>query len=70
MSNSHFYFQSYTEWRDALTTRCNIKLTPEYASERITSLENTNDPHTKEFKDKYGDDYLQQVIRWFKQSAA
>ena len=62
---SHFYFQSYTEWRDALTQRCKINLTKDYARARIDSLRNGNDPHTQEFAAKYGDAYLQQVIQWF-----
>lgn len=66
--NTNFYFQNYQQWREALTVRCKINLTPEYAQERIASLENAADPHTKEFKQKYGDEYLQQVIAWFKQS--
>lgn len=67
--NADFYFKSYTEWRDALTVRCNIKLTADYARERIASLENADDPHTQEFAQKYGQVYLQQVIAWFKQAA-
>ncbi|MBE1301391.1 MAG: hypothetical protein GJ680_16000 [Alteromonadaceae bacterium] len=62
---SDFYFQSYEEWRAAITVRCNIKLTREYARERISALENPNDPHTQEFAEKFGKAYLQQVINWF-----
>jgi hypothetical protein len=65
---SHFYFQSYTEWRDALTQRCKINLTKDYARARIDSLRNDSDPHTQEFAAKYGDAYLQQVIQWFERA--
>jgi len=66
MSNtSNFYFQSFSEWRQAITERCNINLTPEYAQSRIEALQNSQDRTTKEFKSKYGEDYLNQVIKWF-----
>lgn len=64
-----FYFQSYAEWKQALTQRCNINLTPEYAQSRIIALNNTDDRDTKEFVAKYGDAYLKQVIQWFEQAA-
>jgi len=63
-----FYFQSYAEWRHALTERCKIDLTPDYARERVSALRNPDDPHTQEFTEKYGDAYLQQVIQWFEQA--
>lgn len=69
MNTTGFYFQTYTEWRDALTQRCNIKLTADYARSRIAALSDANDPHTQEFAAKYGEDYLKQVIEWFELSA-
>ncbi|OCQ22532.1 hypothetical protein A7985_00775 [Pseudoalteromonas luteoviolacea] len=62
---TNFYFQSYEQWRHAITVKCNIKLTPEYARSRIASLSDSNERHTKEFADKYGEAYLMQVIEWF-----
>ncbi|GLS26618.1 hypothetical protein [Marinibactrum halimedae] len=68
MNDHNFYFQSYEEWRHALTKRCNIDLTPDYARKRIAALRNSNDSHTKEFSAKYGQAYLKQVIQWFEQA--
>jgi len=65
---SDFYFKSYGEWREALTERCNIKLTPDYARSRISALRDTGDRSTREFTAKYGEAYLQQVIQWFEQA--
>ncbi|MDJ0910522.1 MAG: hypothetical protein QNI99_15090 [Woeseiaceae bacterium] len=65
---SGFYFQTYTEWRDALTRRCGIDLTPDYARSRISALQDSSDKTTREFAAKYGDAYLQQVIQWFEQA--
>ena len=66
---SHFYFQNYDEWRLALTERCRIDLTPEYARSRIAALEDPKDSATQEFTAKYGEAYLRQVIEWFEQAA-
>ena len=63
-----FYFQSYSEWHKAITERCKIDLTPEYVRSRISALQNPKDKSTQEFKLKYGEPYLQQVIEWFKQA--
>ncbi|TDF42426.1 hypothetical protein EYS14_06305 [Alteromonadaceae bacterium M269] len=63
-----FYFQNYTEWRHALTTRCKISLTPEYARLRISALNDSSDLTTRDFRAKYGEAYLQQVIAWFQQA--
>ena len=40
---SHFYFQSYQEWRTAITDRCKIELTPDYARARIAALRDDGD---------------------------
>ncbi len=64
-----FYFESYSEWRKAITERCGIKLSPEYARERIAALQNPADKSTGEFVKCYGDPYRQQVIDWFERAA-
>ena len=67
-NNTGFYFTSYQEWHQAITIRCNIKLTPDYAEQRINALSNTSDPNTIEFVTKYGADYTNQVIQWFERA--
>ena len=67
-NTSDFYFKSYAEWQQAITVKCNIKLTADYIRSRISSLQNSSDKTTKEFTDKYGEVYLQQVIQWFEQA--
>ena len=66
--STDFYFQTYAQWRQAITQRCNIALTPEYVRSRIAALRDAKDRHTKEFSALYGDAYLQQVIQWFEQA--
>ncbi len=62
---SAFYFQSYEEWHHAITERCRIDLTPEYARSRLAALRDPADATTSEFTAKYGEAYLRQVIQWF-----
>ena len=61
-------FRSFSEWRKALTVRCGIRLTPEYARQRIGALQNPADRSTAEFVKCYGEPYLRQVIAWFEQA--
>ena len=63
-----FYFQSYSEWHKAITERCKIDLTPEYIRTRISALQNPKDKSIQEFRVKYGEQYLLQVIEWFRQA--
>lgn len=65
---SDFYFQSFNEWHHAITVRCNINLTPDYARTRIAALQDPQDKTTQEFIAKYGQAYTQQVIKWFEQT--
>jgi len=44
-----FYFQSYKEWRHAITIRGDIKLTKGYALTRVAALRNINGKHTVDF---------------------
>ena len=65
---SDFYFGTYNEWRDALTIRCGIALTPEYAAERVAALKNPTDSSTSDFLRCYGEAYRYQVVKWFGRS--
>jgi hypothetical protein len=65
-----FYFTSYSEWRNALTIRCGIALTPDYALARIEALENPGDASTREFTRCYGEPYRCQVVEWFRRAAS
>ena len=65
-----FYFTTYQQWYDAITTRCNIQITPNYAEQRIQALSNSKDPNTKEFVNKYGQGYTNQIIQWFERAKA
>lgn len=65
---SDFYFKSYEQWHHAITTHCNIELTPDYARSRVSALKDSSNKSTKEFTSKYGEAYLNQVIEWFERA--
>lgn len=67
--HTRFYFETFAEWRDALTRRCGIELTPAYARQRLAALRDPADPTTREFTAKYGQAYLDQVVAWFERAA-
>lgn len=60
--------QSFSKWREALSARCGIQFTPEYARQRIAGLGNPAERSTAEFVKCYGEAYLRQVIAWFEQT--
>lgn len=62
--------RTYAEWRQCITVDCGIELTADYIQARITALRDNNDSHTSRFVTMYGDDYRDQVVRWFEQAAS
>lgn len=63
-------FQSYHEWRGAITGPCGLTLTKEYCEERIAALMDDKAPGTRPFIETYGPEYRDQVISWFRQAIA
>ena len=61
-------FSDYTEWRKAITVRCGLELTAAYCQERLQALADTSAPGTGDFVATYGEDYLRQVIAWFRRA--
>ena len=59
---------TYEEWKHCITVECGLALTPQYVEKRIAALTSNNDEHTKQFVKKYGPEYTQQVIAWFKEA--
>ena len=62
------YFETYDEWRDAMTNRCGLPLTATYCDERIQALQNGRDASTKDFVKLYGSAYLDRVVSWFERA--
>jgi len=60
--------QNYEEWRHCIIVDCGLELTPDYISERLSSLANDKDYYTQKFVKLYGKPHLTKVIEWFKQA--
>ena len=59
--------KNYDEWRQVITIKGGIELTPSYTSERLNALKNEKDPSTQNFIKLYGSEYHKHVISWFEQ---
>lgn len=60
------YFETYEEWREAITGRCGLTLTKNYCEERIRALSDPEDASTRDFVRLYGESYLRSAISWFR----
>lgn len=65
MSESISIPQSYDQWRQLITGPCGIPLTQSFVETRLEDLRDSTRPHTQQFREKYGQEYLEQVIGWF-----
>ena len=61
-------FTNYYEWRSAITGPCGLTLSRAYCMERATALSDPSVPSTRSFSETYGENYLRQVISWFRQA--
>ena len=58
--------QTFDQWKHCITVDCKVKLTKDFALQRLTVYENINNVETKKFESLYGKEYLQSIINWFK----
>ena len=58
---------TYLEWRDCMINKCKIPLTKEFAQKRLDVYMNKKHPETKKFVVMYGEQHLQNIIRWYQQ---
>ncbi len=70
MAEAGQFPRSYEEWRTCITVRCRIPLTRSFVETRMTELQDETHPGTREFRDRYGDAYLEQVVAWFETARA
>lgn len=61
-------FTNYYEWRSAITGPCGLALGRAYCDGRASALSDPSVPSTRSFTETYGEDYLRQVITWFRQA--
>ncbi|MEM6940734.1 MAG: hypothetical protein AAF943_02655 [Pseudomonadota bacterium] len=60
---------TFEEWKHCITVRCDIPLTQDYVSERLTALNDLSDYHTQKFIDRWGDAHHAQTVAWFEKAA-
>lgn len=59
---------NYQNWKHCITELCGTPLTLSYIKERISELNDTNDPRTKKFIATWGETNQQQFISWFERA--
>ena len=59
---------NYAEWKYCITVECGIPLTSSYIEQRLMDLKNIKSTYTQRFINIYGEQYLENVIAWFKQA--
>lgn len=62
------FAQNYAEWRQLITVQAGLPLTRSFVEERLRELADALHPRTREFRERYGDAYTQQIIGWFEQA--
>ncbi|MBV6655635.1 MAG: hypothetical protein KI786_17835 [Mameliella sp.] len=57
---------TFEAWKNCITNDCKIDLTKEFAARRLKVYQNPSSPETKTFVKLYGQQHLENVIRWLK----
>ncbi|MBE8712818.1 hypothetical protein [Sphingobacterium hungaricum] len=56
--------KNFEEWKICITDKCKIKLTAEFAENRLAVYSDENIPETQRFVKLYGIEHLQNIRRW------
>ena len=59
---------NFAEWKHCITVECGLELTPEYIEQRIEALQTEKDHYTQQFTRLYGEQHLNRVLAWFRQT--
>lgn len=59
---------NFTQWRHCIVHECGIELNKPFIEQRIASLSNQKDQHTKQFVRLYGEAHYQKTLQWFHQA--
>ncbi|MEM1302642.1 MAG: hypothetical protein AAGH17_08675 [Pseudomonadota bacterium] len=63
-----FVPNSYEEWKDCITVKCDIPLTARYVEERLAALTDDTDFHTQKFKERWGAKHHARTVEWFERA--
>jgi len=56
--------QTYEEWKNCIVHDCKIKLTKDFAQQRLAVYQNRANPETRKFISLYGEQHLQNITHW------
>jgi hypothetical protein len=57
--------KDYIEWKKCIEIDCQIPLTAEFITSRLSSLRNESEQSTKKLIELYGMAHLQRLVEWF-----
>lgn len=66
--NDEIFPGNYQAWKMCITHKCKIPLTKKFVAERINSLSNKESSEYRNFVMKYGEDWTNTIISYFKKS--
>jgi len=58
--------KTFEEWKNCITTDCKIKLTKQFAAQRLSVYQNRKNPETQKFISLYGEQHYTNIIHWLK----
>lgn len=58
---------TFNDWKNCVEHDCKIKLTKEFAAQRLLVYQNSHDEETKKFVQLYGEQHLKNIITWLQQ---
>ena len=59
--------QTFNDWKDCIVNDCKINLTKDFAKQRLSVYQDSQNPETQRFIKLYGETHFQNIIHWFKQ---
>lgn len=59
--------QTFEQWANCIANDCKIKLTQEFAQQRLAVYENKQSKETQNFITLYGSQHLVNVVLWLNQ---
>lgn len=57
--------QTFEQWKHCIVDECQIRLTKEFANQRLEVYKNKQHPETSRFIQLYGEQHLNNIITWF-----
>lgn len=58
---------TFEQWKHCIIEECKINLTKDFAQSRLRVYQNRNNPETQKFITLYGEQHLENIIKWLKQ---